>query len=61
MNPIEQVKPALPGNWTRRPENRNKQGGPGKVKDKDPKDKGPSGHGPGEGPGRGEHIVDELA
>ena len=61
MNPIEQVKPALPGNWTRRPENRNKHGGPVKEKDKDSKDKSRSSHGPGAGSGGREHIVDELA
>ena len=73
MSPIEQIKPALPSNWTRRPENRNKRVEPGTGKDKDsedrrrdhPGDKSPSGHGSGDGPDDGtggrEHIVDELA
>lgn len=61
MNPIEKVKPTQPGNWTRRPEGRNKRGGPGNAKEKESKDKGRPGHGPRDEPGGREHIVDELA
>jgi hypothetical protein len=60
MTPIEQVKPSQPGNWTRRPESRNKRGTDA-VKDKNPRDKNRSGGNPGEQPGDREHIVDELA
>jgi len=61
MSPIEQVKPAQPGNWVRRPEGRNKRGGAETARDKAPKDKQRSGRNPGDGPGGREHIVDELA
>ena len=61
MSPIEQVRPTQPGNWTRRPENRNKRGGPGNGKDKDSTEKNRSGERPEEDPGAREHIVDELA
>ena len=60
MTPIEQVRPALPGNWTRRPDPKVKRGGdPGK--DKQPGGKAPPGHDPKDGPGEREHILDELA
>ncbi len=64
MTPIEKVTPALPGNWTRRPETKIKRGGePGK--DRNPADKKRSGPGsdrrPGAGPDERQHIVDELA
>lgn len=61
MTPIEQVKPALPGNWTRRVENRNKKGGgdrpqPGEAKEERPPHDGHDGR-----PDGRDHIVDELA
>ena len=60
MSPIEQVKPAQPGNWVRRPEGRNKRSGTDPAREKAQKDKQRSGPNPGDGSGR-EHIVDELA
>ncbi len=59
MTPIEQIRPALPGNWTRRPEGHNKPV-PG-ARDKTKKDKNRSDDRPGEKPGDAEHHVDELA
>ncbi len=61
MSPIEQVKPALPGNWVRRPEPKVRR--PGGKNEERPG--GGDAHrpdsGPGDSPGEREHIVDELA
>lgn len=61
MSPIEQVKPALPGNWPRRVENRNKRGGTGKEPQRKPEDKNHTGQDPNQWPDGREHVVDELA
>ena len=70
MTPIEKVTPALPGNWTRRPEAKIRRGGEqGQSKDqgKDHKPAGQKRSGPGtdhnrdQDPGERTHIVDELA
>lgn len=61
MSPIEQVRPAQPGNWVRRPEERKKRGDADKGRARAPQDKQRSGRDPGKGPDGHEHIVDELA
>lgn len=59
MTPIEQIRPSLPGNWTRRPDGRGKpeKSVPG-ARDKDKKR---SEDRPGDKPDDREHHVDELA
>jgi hypothetical protein len=61
VTPIEQVKPALPGNWPRRVENRNKKGGGDRPQPGEAKEERPPRHGPDDRPDAGDHIVDELA
>lgn len=61
MTPIEQVKPALPGNWVRRPEPKVRRGGGKSQERKGGGDAPRPGRDPGEDPGEREHIVDELA
>ncbi|QOJ30973.1 MAG: hypothetical protein HRU81_01975 [Gammaproteobacteria bacterium] len=77
MTPIEQVRPPTAGNWTRRPEGRNKRGGQSQNQSKtqgndqgDSARRQPDRSRPGRSPeqdrggaaeGGHEHIVDELA
>jgi hypothetical protein len=62
MTPIEQVRPALPGNTVRRPDVRNKRivGEGERDRRRDPHEN--QRHRPGhDRPDGSEHIVDELA
>jgi hypothetical protein len=55
MTPIEQVQPATPGNWVRRPESRRQKQAPGRKAPRPGKDNQPHGN----ETERREHIVDE--
>ncbi len=59
MTPIEQVRPSVPGNWTRRPEGKEKP--VRETRKKSDEEKNRSGNRPDDPSGDREHHVDELA
>lgn len=64
MTPIEQVRPATPGNWLRRPEGRLKRSGQEGRKEHGASDSADRSHdesGPAPAPDGREHSIDELA
>lgn len=57
MNPVDQVRPLLPSNWVRRPDERRRRPGNPHDTDKRQEPSQPA-HGDGEKP---PHIIDDLA